>query len=405
MRVLVIFLMSLIITSICSAATIEITDSRATPEYWISRNADDDKVLLDPQQIAQLNAAILAKDEYAVDLANYPVTVSADKVNALIKEAEYDQYTGEHKVSNDVTVRYAVTVQRGDIRLLPQGWNGDNYDDSQGTAIDPAEAVAVLLESPDGKFAFVQTRYYMGWLNKSKIAFTDRRTWLEFVNPQNFLVVTANKKFIEINGEDILFQMGAVIPLKTTTITDNNYWITRFPTSVNGQLKVVDAFVWNDDSLNKGFLSCTENNFIRQSFEFLGDEYGWGGLNDSVDCSAFTQDIYRSMGINIPRDADRQEGCMPIWAVFNNVTNAERWNIVNRAPVGSLLFKPGHVMMRLGNDDEGRPLVIHSASSYFSDGSKIYIRKVIVSDLHYKNASGVETIDGLTGIAFYGNQS
>ena len=94
---------------------------------------------------------------------------------------------------------------------------------------------------------------------------------------------------------------------------------------------------------------------------------------------------------------------MPIWAVFNNVSNAERWDIVSRAPVGSLLFKPGHVMMRLGNDDAGRPLVIHSASSYFDGGNKIYIRKVIVSDLHYKNSAGIETIDGLTGISFYGN--
>ena len=394
----------LIFSSICSAAaTIEINDSRSTPEYWINRNPNGNKVLVTPQQIAQLNAQMLAKDEYSADLANYPTVVSASKVNALIKEAEYDQYTGAHNVSGDVKVRYAVTVQRGDIRLLPQSWNGDNYDDFQGTAIDPAEAVAVLSESPDGKFVFVQSRYYMGWLDKSKIAFTNRKTWLTYVKPQNFIVVTANKKSIEINGKNILFQMGAVIPIVDVDSYDD-VWVMRLPTSVNGQLKEVDVKIaMYDSDVNKGFLACTENNFIRQAFKFLGDEYGWGGLNDSVDCSAFTQDIYRSMGIEIPRDADRQEGCMPIWAVFNNVSNAERWDIVNRAPVGSLLFKPGHVMIRLGNDDNGRPLVIHSASSYFSDGNKIYIRKVIVSDLHYKNSAGVETIDGLTGISFYGN--
>ena len=393
----------IMLTSIAMAATIEITDSRATPEYWISRNHNGDNVLLTPQQIAQLNANILAKDEYAADLANYPAVVSAEKVNALIKEAEYDQYTGAHNVSSDVNVRYAVTVQRGDIRLMPKGWNGDIYDDLQGTAIDPAEAVAVLSDSSDGKFVFVQSRYYMGWLDKSKIAFTDRNTWLTYINPRDFLVVTANKKFIDVNGLSVLFQMGAVIPIVNPDSYDD-IWVMRLPTSVNGQLQEVNIpIAMYDNEINKGFLTCTENNFIRQSFKFLGDVYGWGGLEDSVDCSAFTQDIYRSMGINIPRDADRQEACMPIWAVFNNVTNAERWDIVSRAPIGSLLFKPGHVMMKLGQDDNGTPLVIHSASSYYSDGNKIYIRKVIVSDLHYKNASGIETIDGLTGIGFYGN--
>ena len=393
----------IMLTSIAMAATIEITDSRATPEYWISRNHNGDNILLTPQQIAQLNANILAKDEYAADLANYPAVVSAAKVNALIKEAEYDQYTGAHNVSSDVNVRYAVTVQRGDIRLMPKGWDGDIYDDLQGTAIDPAEAVAVLRDSPDGKFVFVQSRYYMGWLDKSKIAFTDRNTWLTYINPRDFLVVTANKKFIDVNGLSVLFQMGAVIPIVNPDSHDD-IWVMRLPTSVNGKLQEVNIpIAMYDNEINKGFLTCTTNNFIRQSFKFLGDVYGWGGLEDSVDCSAFTQDIYRSMGINIPRDADRQEACMPIWAVFNNVTNAERWDIVSRAPVGSLLFKPGHVMMKLGQDDSGAPLVIHSASSYYSDGNKIYIRKVIVSDLHYKNASGIETIDGLTGIGFYGN--
>ena len=213
-RLFISLIACLIFSSICSAAsTIEINDSRATPEYWINRNPNGNNVLMTPQQIEQLNAQMLAKDEYAADLANYPTVVSAAKVNSLIKEAEYDQYTGAHNVSSDVTVRYAVTVQRGDIRLLPQSWNGDNYDDFQGTAIDPAEAVAVLSESPDGKFAFVQSRYYMGWLDKSKIAFTNRETWLTYIKPQNFLVVTANKKSIEINGKNILFQMGAVIPI------------------------------------------------------------------------------------------------------------------------------------------------------------------------------------------------
>lgn len=406
MQFVLILLTMLLLPSICSAATIEITDSRATPEYWISRNSNGNKILLNRDQIVNLNTQILAKDNLAVDLANLSEVLSADEVNAAIKKAEDDFYDGSHRVSGDVKIRYAVTTRRGNIRLLPKSWTGDKYDDLQGTAIDPAEAVAVLYDSPDGNFVFVQSRNYIGWLDKSDLAFTNRKTWLSYVNPQDFLVVTANKKAIEVAGQSVLFQMGAIIPISETRSKGqgaSEEFVARIPISIDGELREVNVNVNSaDKDFNRGFLACTENNLIRQAFKFLGDEYGWGGLNDSVDCSAFVQDIYRSMGINIPRDTGNQRGCMPIWAVFNNVTNAERWDIVSRAPIGSLLHKPGHVMMKLGNDVEGRPLIIHAASSYIDDDSgKVYIRKVIVSDLHYKGGS-IETIDALTDIVFYG---
>jgi hypothetical protein len=61
-------------------------------------------------------------------------------------------------------------------------------------------------------------------------------------------------------------------------------------------------------------------------------------------------------------------------------------------------------MLYLGRDAQGTPLVIHSASSYFTfakgEKQKHYIRKVLVSDLHYQNGKAVETIDGLTSAGF-----
>ena len=79
-------------------------------------------------------------------------------------------------------------------------------------------------------------------------------------------------------------------------------------------------------------------------------------------------------------------------------STAERYATVRTADVGALLFKPGHVMMYLGTDDSGTPMVIHCASSYYAGGYKHYIRQVIVSDLTYQNGSGTATIDGLTSI-------
>ena len=291
----------------------------------------------------------------------------------------------------DIGVLYAVTTERVNIRLLPYPPTGDRSDKMQGTALDPAEPVAVLWESKDGKFSFVQARYYFGWIEKKSLAFTDRATWETYIEPENFLVVTTNKKFVNVNGKIILFQMGAKIPLQSSAM-QNNSWTARLPIIENNRLKEFPVKILDDGNVSTDYLQPTTNNFIRQSFKFLGNVYGWGGLENSVDCSAFVQDIYRSMGIYIPRDADRQAGCVPIVSVFNDVTRAERVDIVRRAPVGALLLIPTHVMMKLGNDDNGTPIIIHSIG-----GST---RKVLVSDLNFSSASGLLMIDRLTDIAF-----
>ena len=406
---LAVFMLVFFISTKTFAAGIEITDERATPEYWIGKNPDGDKLIFTYRQIDRNNAEILQRDDYSADLKNYPKTISAENLTKLIKKTSADvKLEGAPSVmanrnlnalDYEVAVRYAVTTERVNVRILPQGPTGNRYDEIQGTALDPAEAVAVLWESADGKFAFIQAKYYFGWVNKNSLAFTNYETWLTYLEPENFLVVLNNKKFVNVNGKIILFQMGAKIPLQSSELQNNN-WAARLPVIENDELKEVSAVVLNDENVSTDYLQPTTNNFIRQSFKFLGDVYGWGGLDNSVDCSAFVQNVYRSMGIFIPRDADRQEGAMPILSVFNNVTHAERVDIVKRAPTGALLFKPGHVMMKLGNDNNGTPIIIHAASSYFSGGQKIYIRKVLVSDLSYKNYAGVATTDGLTGIAF-----
>ena len=112
-------------------------------------------------------------------------------------------------------------------------------------------------------------------------------------------------------------------------------------------------------------------------------------------------DVYKSMGIFIPRDADWQELSLTTERLTGKTHDA-KMNAVKSSPPGSLLFKNGHVMMYLGTDDNGEPLIIHSASSYFdfSQGNrqKIYVRQVLVSDLHYRNYAGEQTIDSLTSV-------
>lgn len=421
-----------------AADTIAITDQRATPSYWTKHTINGDKVLLPQQEISTLNRTIREKSKTLVDLAAYNIHQSAAAVKEMILAAQQD-YRGEETpgeaydangkqvptahfkqvkancnlegLTGNITGQYALVTERTNMRLLPTADNYFDdvtclhYDSMQATALDPGEPVIILHKSKDGIFAFCQARHYTGWVSLSALAITDRKHWQRYVNPKDFLVVTANKKVVSVGGTcTVLFQMGSVIPLASNKLQAHDTWLAYVPVAVNGALSEATVKITNDDSVHKGFLPCTQNNFIRQSMKFLGDEYGWGGMDDSVDCSAFTADIYRSMGIELPRDADQQELAMPQNLKFEGLNTAQRFAKVKEAPVGALLFNPGHVMIYLGQDAKGNPLVIHSASSYFTfdkgKKQKHYIRKILVSDLHYQNGKAVETIDGLTSAGF-----
>lgn len=392
-----------------SFAAIEITDERATADYWTKKNLKGDEIILTAKEISNLNKIIRNHDDYSADLYNFPQKISAEMLKSRINKATDDveideeQFGMENRnfdeIPNEVKILYAVTLERADVRILPISWNGHVYDSLQGTAIDPAEAIAVMWESLDGKFVFAQSRNYFGWIEKNKIAFTTREIWQTYIKPKNFIVVTANKKTVEVDGKKILFQMGSVIPLEKN-IEDKNFWLAKIPVKNGKNLREVTVKIPKDDTVHKNFLPCTKNNFVRQSFKFLGDVYGWGGLFESVDCSAFTSDIYRSMGIEIPRDADRQEEILPKIATIDTQNYAERLKILKKSPTGALLHKRGHVLMFLGNDDSGTPIAIHAASSYYIDEKKIYVRKILVSALDYPNDYGVKTVETLTGITF-----
>src|SRR5699024_1832041 len=58
--------------------------------------------------------------------------------------------------------------------------------------------------------------------------------------------------------------------------------------------------------LHLGYLPYTKENIILQAFKFKDESYGWGGLNNTRDCSAFIMDIYRSFGLRLPRNTQDQ---------------------------------------------------------------------------------------------------
>ncbi len=425
----------LMIFSAATEAAVAIQDNRATADYWTGKNKSGEAVFVATADLEMLNLQIRQKSSNTiVDLVNYPEKVytqwMTNKITATMKIGKFDaaetpklfrngtaltefSYTqakkncGLESLPSVCAIRYALTTDRTNVRLLPEdaGWfgseNDTHYDELQATVLDPSEPVIVLIDSQDKEFVFVESRAYAGWVKPSALAFTDRATWLKYAAPQNYLTVIASRKTIP-QGK-AFYQMGGRVLMRAPELQKDGSWAINVPEAdANGILIEQGMNIPNDKFVVKGALACSENNLIRQAFRFLGEGYGWGGLENNVDCSAFVQDIYRSVGIELPRDANKQEKAMARSISLKNMTREQRLEILKKSKAGSLLFAPGHVMMYLGTDENGEPLIIHALSSYytFDNGqtAKHYVRKILVTDLHLMSKDKVEMIDRLTSV-------
>lgn len=124
----------------------------------------------------------------------------------------------------------------------------------------------------------------------------------------------------------------------------------------------------------------------------LGERYGWGGMFGRRDCSQFIMDIYRTMGIIIPRDASMQEeGAAGKYIKFIGSIE-DRENTLNRLKTGDPVYMKGHIVMYLGRVGNNY-YVIHSGAGYGirnEDGSikPVTVHGVFVMEVHRLLMSG-----------------
>lgn len=374
-----------------------------------------DKVVATEGRIEAMNKSMLS--DTMCDLSTVNTTISDATLVRYLNhyKMDYNQYVngspmsyayGKNLVDNALgnktsvkPAKYGVVIQRSDLRSFPtltrafSSLGDTNFDNWQETAVDPGEACLILHYNAKGNFAFVQLQSYRGWLPVNKIAVAkDRETWLKFVKPQSFAVVTDKLFSVNSSGRNWLYQMGTKIPL-----AGNNLELPI--RNQQGYLEVIKTPVNFNSALHKGFLPFTRNNLIKMAFRHLGAPYGWGGLKNSVDCSAFVQDVYKTVGVELPRNGDEQENAFS-GVNMKGLSWASRDKVVKSMEPGALFFTPYHVMMYLG-EKNGTPYMIHSLGSYGarrSDGGiyKNRVMQVVVSEVYLPGGSGNSLMSQMT---------
>jgi hypothetical protein len=413
------------------------------PEYWIEKIGDAEKLILDEEEIIEFNKKSFRKmknkgfEECLYDLETYPKTITREELlNTMKKYSSEEVFPGKtcydihaRKISktvkkevlyqanfdsipDEIRVEWGMLVKREDVRAFPtdtvfaEGPKGIDYDLFQLTVLPVGSPAAILHQSKNGKWYYIQSMIYKGWVKREYIALAkNKKDVFNYVNSDKFLMVTESRIETEPNPfikeiSNILFQMGDKIPLIDfdeipESIPLNNLhaqsphgcYVVKIPVrDEEGHLEFRLALIARSNNICEGYLSYTRRNIIQQAFKLLGERYGWNGMFIRRDCSQFIMNVYKTMNIIIPSFTRvQEEGAAGKSFEFSGSIQRKE-SVLNKLQPGDPIHLKGHVVMYLGRIEDNY-FVIHSGSGYgikSKDGKTkpVTVHGTFISEVH-----------------------
>ena len=416
------------------------------PEFWVSRLADADRVVMMRQAIEEQNARLFELDSSMHDLRKLPGALPRDYVVSLIEDLAsapsgmlFDEggkpvSMGTVKaiaknrnlddVPSEQATRYGLVVHRADLRTFPttlrvfRATGNTDIDRFQESALFPGTPVVIAHESGDGEWWFVISPRYAAWIEKQHVAEGTAAEVLSYVDKTPYRVITGATVETVFNPEqpavsELQLDMGVRVPVFAGQADEPvngqhpySAHVIELPVRADeGQLRLMPALLRKNSDTAGDYLPLTRANIIRQGFKFLGERYGWGHSYNGRDCSGFVSEVYQSMGALMPRNTSAQSVSPALQARLFSAEDGQKARIdaVRSLDVGDLVFIPGHVMMVIGNID-GEPYVIHDTTgiTYRSDGgelARVSLNAVSVTPLLPLRVNEAETyVDRMTSI-------
>lgn len=160
---------------------------------------------------------------------------------------------------------------------------------------DRSEQVTQLLFGEHFTILEQQTKWY-----KIKIAFDNYEGWIDNKQYQEI----TEKQFDSLNESPIVLSADLIEFI-------SNPKNELLPISIGSSLSFL-----NDDSVNisnfsfEGIRTCgvkPKSDLVKTAYMYLNAPYLWGGKTPfGIDCSGFTQMVYKLNGYNLLRDASQQ---------------------------------------------------------------------------------------------------
>ena len=210
----------------------------------------------------------------------------------------------------------ACSARRGDTDI----------DRFQESALFPGTPVAIVHESRDGEWWFVVSQLLRGLDREARrrrrrsasevFAYTRKAPYLVVTGATAHTVFTPERPEVS----ELQLDMGVRVPVLARLAGRRSRSTASIPTPRTSSSCRCAAPMARCTSRRRccrrtadvadDYLPLTRANLLRQSFKFLGERYGWGHSYNARDCSGFVSEVYRSFGVQLPRNT-RDQGVSP----------------------------------------------------------------------------------------------
>ena len=384
-------------------------------QKWIDKASDSSKTLMSYSEIQALNKSMREKCTALTDIENHSLSMPASKIESLIEDSsgpslpKYDQngkaisqnafseiksnrnLSALYNASGEITLKRAVTVQRTDIRALPTAVefynNSDkqDHDRMQESELSAASAVLILHTSSDGKFYFIQSYYYAGWVSAENVAIVTETTadsWNAYAKLLNMSEnATKDMKFVvvtdsQINLNGVKLDMGTALPLSQSQPGNNSYRVVLPARASDGTLNCVEADI-PSSSACVGYAGYSLRNFYIQAFKYAGTPYGWGGMHGNVDCSSYVLSVFKTFGFVFPRNTSQQNKVVGSAVNVEGKSLSEKVSLLSSADAPVVIYISGHAMIYLGELNDTHYIIHAPGGGYVCEAPYDGISSVI----------------------------
>lgn len=320
--------------------------------------------------------------------------------------------------------KYALAVEQTQIKAIPTvdyiGYSETDSDDEiilSSLRVNEPFLVKQCAIVNGAVFYFGYSTNVSGWVLGDDLAFCDTKTewtdmWKAPVGADDFLLITCDEFTLSESHyapatSNLKLTMGTtlrLVPAKDIPRTIgmrgswNNY-IVYIPTrDSNGRMLKQISLVSQGKNVHEGYLTLTSGNIIKLAYTYLGNTYGWGGMLDSVDCSAYLRNIYKCFGLEMPRNTNWQREVPGTAIDLASMDDTTKTATISALIPGTPLFLPGHTMIYLGTVN-GTCYVISAMGSASDSVGPLDVtvqNSVVITSLDVRRRNGNTWLTSIT---------
>lgn len=287
--------------------------------------------------------------------------------------------------------QYAMILEETNVREVPTDEfcfkrmrnAGESYpfDYFQYTTLWLGTPVMVMHQSLDEMWYFVASPYSTGWVRAEHIGLlTDKQK--RYIQKRKLLAITKENVVIKTDYNVRKAHVGTLLPISSR----NKVLIPR---QAKRGKTTFDKVNINKSDGSKMPLEFNSENTRRILGQLIGNKYSWGGLGGGRDCSATLKDFMTPFGIWLPRNSSQQKKVGKVIALKGRRSNKMKKITKEGIPFLTVIYKRGHSMLYIGENDNGIPLIFHNAWGL----------KVIIEDRDLANIAENQEKFGVFGIS------